>query len=305
MKLRIGYAISGVITGVILLFSFIWTQPDGKLHIVFCDVGQGDAVYVRFPDGRDMVVDGGPNNRVIDCLGRHMPFWDRKIDVVMLTHPEKDHLQGLISVFERYQVEHFVRSDAANTTEGYVKLMDVLKQRVVDETYITQGDGIDIGAVSLSFLWPDQSQIAKGNRTSLISMTGGGTQDVLGRSVDHLNDFSLVFVLRYGDFDVLFTGDADIRVEKQYVGWNFGGQADDGVEVLKVPHHGSRTGMSEAFVQWVNPELSIISVGKNSYGHPTKEAMDMLQSIGSRIMRTDEFGDIAVISDGTNWRIEH
>src|SRR3989344_728069 len=99
-KLRYGYLISGIITGSILIFSFFGSFPDGKLHIVFCDVGQGDAAYVRFPDGQDMVVDGGPNDNVLGCLGKYMPFWDRHIDLVMLSNPQKDHLQGLISVLE-------------------------------------------------------------------------------------------------------------------------------------------------------------------------------------------------------------
>src|SRR5574341_1833681 len=125
-KLRIGYVISGIATGLVLLFSFIATLPDGKLHLVFCDVGQGDAAYVRFPDGRDMVVDGGPNDKVLGCLGNHMPFWDRHIKIVVMTHPQKDHMQGLISVLDRYRVDYFVRSDVANDTEGYKKLMEVV-----------------------------------------------------------------------------------------------------------------------------------------------------------------------------------
>ncbi len=301
MKLRVGYILSGTITALILLFSFIWTQPDGKLHVIFCDVGQGDAAYVQFPDGRDMVVDGGPNDKIIDCLGRHMPFWDRKIDIVVMTHPQKDHMQGLISLFERYQVEYFVRSDVVNTTEGYAKLMEVVRRKNIPQKYMTQGKHISVDATSLSFVWPSQSQVAKGVSESVASMTTRSPDNVLGATTGDLNDYSLVFGLHYGKFDVLFTGDADTRVEPQYVGSTL---ADEQVEVLKVPHHGSRTGMNEAFVDWVNPQLSIISVGKNSYGHPSKEAIDMLQRVGSRIMRTDEVGDIAVISDGQNWTVE-
>ena len=91
-KLLRGYVISGIITGCILLVSFLFTLPDGKLHIFFCNVGQGDAVYIRFPDGRDMLVDGGPNDTVLQCLGRHMPFWDREITMVVNSRPQNDHL---------------------------------------------------------------------------------------------------------------------------------------------------------------------------------------------------------------------
>jgi len=301
MKLRVGYILSGTMTAIILLFSFIWTQPDGKLHVIFCDVGQGDGAYVRFPDGRDMVVDGGPSDKIIDCLGRHMPFWDRKIDMVVMTHPQKDHMQGLISVFERYEVDYFVRSDIANVTQGYATLMEVVHRKHIEQKFMTQGEIIRVGVTSLSFLWPSDSQIVKGVPASIASTAGGFAGNVLGAAVGDLNDYSLVFGLRYGSFDVLFTGDADTRVESLYANIPL---ADEDIEVLKVPHHGSRTGMTDAFVNWVKPELSVISVGKNSYGHPTQEVITMLQRVGSSIMRTDEIGDIAVISDGKNWVVE-
>jgi len=280
MKLKTGYLIGGIVSGIILLFSFIWTQPDGKLHITFCDVGQGDAAYVRFPDGRDMVVDGGPNDKILGCLGKHMPFWDRKIDIVLLSHPQKDHMQGLISVLDRYDVEYFVRSDVTNETEGYTRLMDIVGKKKIPQKFLSQGQTISVDETDLSFLWPNS--------------------DVLGASTSDVNDYSLVFALRYGSFDVLFTGDADTRVEKNYIDSQL---ADSTIEVLKVPHHGSKTGMTQAFVDWVKPSLAVISVGKNNYGHPTKEIMDMLQNANSKILTTLELGDISVISDGQNWQV--
>jgi len=100
MKLRIRYLIAGGLAGIVIIFSFVWLQPDGRLHIVFCNVGQGDAAYIRFPDGRDMLLDGGPDNgRVLTCLGRHMPFWDRHLTIVAMTHPQADHMGGLPAVF--------------------------------------------------------------------------------------------------------------------------------------------------------------------------------------------------------------
>src|SRR3972149_6329793 len=102
------YFLFGFLIGFILLTSYFFSLPDGKLHIIFCDVGQGDAAYIRTPNNQDMLIDGGPDDKVLSCLGRHMPFYDRTIDVVVLTHPQKDHLQGLISVVERYTVKYFV-----------------------------------------------------------------------------------------------------------------------------------------------------------------------------------------------------
>jgi competence protein ComEC len=290
-KLRWGYLISGIITGCILLVSFIGSLPDGKLHIFFCNVGQGDATYVRFPDGRDMLVDGGPNDSVLQCLGRHMPFWDRNIDIVVNSHPQKDHLAGLISVLNRYTVEYVVRSDLASSSDVYAQFTDAITTHHVPVRLVTRGEKISIGSASISIIWPSESQIA-------LMRPGTG---VLGASTDtNLNDGSLVFFLRYGSFDVLFPGDADSHVEGQYTGEQL---ADDHVEVLKVPHHGSKTGMTQGFVDWLKPAISVISVGKNSYGHPSAEAITMLQMIDSKILRTDQVGDIEIVSDGKRWEI--
>ncbi len=298
-RLRIGYLIGGISTGFILLLSFFWTLPDGKLHLVFCDVGQGDAAFVRFPDGRDMLVDGGPNAKVLGCLGRHMPFWDRHINIVLLTHPQKDHMQGLNPVLERYDVEYFVRSDVANTTEGYQALVDTLARRKIKETFVTTGETIAVGATTISVLWPSQDQIAKMRSSSDLGSLGS-VGDVLGaRSPDNLNDGSIVFWLRYGSFDALFTGDADTRAE---IGWS-SSLALHGLEVLKYPHHGSRTGMSEEFLTRLAPRFAVISVGKNSYGHPNEATLATLAKQAVQVKRTDKDGDIHIVSDGRSWQV--
>jgi len=283
-KLRIGYLVVGITTGLILLLGFFWSLPDGKLHIVFCDVGQGDAAYIRFPDGRDMLVDGGPDDKVLGCLGRHMPFWDRHINIVALTHPQKDHMQGLITVLGRYSTDYFVRSDIANSTDGYATLMDVVGRRGIKQKFVTAGEAIAVGSTTLSVLWPSGDQIA----------------NVLGATTSNLNDGSVVFLLRYGSFDALFPGDADIRVES---GWKNMQLADDTLEVLKFPHHGSKTGMTENFLQTLRPKLSVISVGRNNYGHPSEAALATLAKLGIQVKRTDKEGDIEMMSDGRSWSV--
>ncbi len=291
-KLRYGYLISGIITGCILLFTFVSTIPDGKLHMYFCNVGQGDAAYIRLPDGRDMLVDGGPNDNVINCLSSHMPFWDRHIDIVALSHPQADHMQGLISVFARYSVGYFLKSDISNTSEGYQMLMKEVEDKKVPVKLVARGERVTLGRSSLSFIWPSEAQIAYMNPKG---------SSVLGASTGtNLNDGCLVFWLRYGTFDALFPGDADQHVEHYYTG---GSLSDREVEVLKVPHHGSKTGMTQAFVDWVHPKVAVISVGKNFYGHPSDEAITMLHNADSTVHRTDKEGDIEVVSDGATWAL--
>lgn len=296
-SLRIGYFICGCITGLILLFNFLTSLPDGKLHIVFCNVGQGDAIYIRFPDGRDMLVDGGPNDSVISCLSRHMPFWDRSLDIVALTHPEKDHVQGLISVVERYRIGVIVRSDVTNDSEGFMTFTARVKSHAIAERLVAAGEQIDVGELHISIMWPSMDQIA-----SMKPRVASDGSSVLGASIGNLNDGSLVLWMRYGSFDAWLSGDADIHVESKYLGRSL---ADRTVEVLKVPHHGSKNGMSLDYLDWLKPQLAVISVGRNTYGHPSKEVLSLLADKGIRLLRTDKAGDIEIFSDGTSWDVSN
>lgn len=239
-----------------------------------------------------MLVDGGPDDSVLSCLSRHMPFWDREINLVVNSHPQNDHLKGLVSVLNRYQVDYVVRSDLSATSDVYAQFIDAIKTHHIPERLVTRGERITVGTTSLSVIWPSSTQLA--------CMQPSGA--VLGASTDsQLNDGCVVFFVQYGSFDALFPGDADAHVEGQYTSDQL---ADGQLEVLKVPHHGSKTGMTQNFVDWVKPVISVISVGKNSYGHPSKEAISMLQSIGSAVHRTDTEGDIEVVSDGKNWNVQ-
>lgn len=311
-KLRTGYIITAIITGFVLLLNFFWTLPDGKLHMIFCSVGQGDAVYVKFPDGRDMLIDGGPNASVLSCLSRHMPFWDRKINIVLLTHPETDHLGGLGEVLRRYDVEYFVQSDIVGSSKKFEELAMVIKEKKIPVEYAMRDDTVRLGTAEMSVLWPSDDFVEKSNALASVWREEGADRDVLGAvAVDNLNDYSVVLHLRYGSFDAILPGDADARVEDEYTSKPL--LADDMVEVLKVPHHGSRTGMSANYMTWLygirdsfdtqNQPVAVISVGRNAYGHPAQEILGLLQSYGLRVLRTDEKGDIEVVSDGKTWGV--
>lgn len=159
---------------------------------------------------------------------------------------------------------------------------------------MTQGESVTVGSTRLVVFWPSAAQIAM--------MAPQPSGSVLGaRSAVNVNDASVVLWLRYGSFDALLTGDADSRVEFGYLGTTL---ADDQVEVLKVPHHGSKTGITEAFLDWLKPQLAVISVGKNNtYGHPAEEILEILRYRDVRILRTDQEGDIEVVSDGNGWLV--
>lgn len=291
-NLKKGYLLSGIVTGCILLFTFFSQLPDRKLHIIFCDVGQGDASFIKFPDGKDMLIDGGPGGttpKVLGCLGKYMPLFDRTIDIVVLTHPQEDHLGGLEEVLKRYTVANFVHSDVGNTTKGYETIMKLIAERHIPDRIVGTGEKIRVGNTTVSVVWPESSFLAEKKASN-----------VLG--VSNVNDASVVLKLSYGTFDALFPGDADSHVDSDLTKVPL--SDPDGIELLKVPHHGSKTGMTEGFFRWLGPiKLAVISVGKNMYGHPAPETISRLEEDGVEVLRTDEKGNIEIVSDGKNWRV--
>lgn len=280
MKISARHLIGGILIGLILLSASFFSLPDTKLHLVFCDVGQGDAIYVRTPGGEDILIDAGPNDKVLACLGKHMPFYDRSIELVFLSHPQADHLNGLISVIERYNVDYFVSSGIGNTTEGYKKLAKLLSEKNVLQKKVFAGEKIGLDNVGLKILWPEK----------------GGV--LAATSPTDVNELSLVLKLSYGQFDALLTGDAGQDVQEQ-LALNPASRGE--WEVLKVPHHGSKTSLLASFLEEIKPALAVISVGKNSYGHPAKETLEVLRNYEIKILRTDKDGEIEIISDGKKW----
>lgn len=134
--------------GLLITLAIFLTLPNGKLIITFCDVGQGDSAYIQFPDGRDMVIDGGPSPAVLSCLGRHMPFWDRHIDLVLVTHPEKDHFEGVTHILRRYRVDYLLQSDVDNVTESYKAFLSEAAKHTISIKHLHAGDQMKIGPVS-------------------------------------------------------------------------------------------------------------------------------------------------------------
>jgi competence protein ComEC len=295
MKLRYGYLFVGFAMGLFLLWQFLTTLPDGNLRITICDVGQGDSSYLRFPDGRDMLVDGGPSSKVLRCLGNVMPFWDRRLDAVVLTHPDQDHFKGLIDVLERYQIGVFVHTPVDNPAPLYQELKKKLVEKKIRTQTVTDRELLKLKEVTLDVLWPAQTFLSQ-------------TSDVLGASslkslsvLSHRNDYGIVFHLKYGAFDAVFTADVDARVQSYFSGEYL---TADGIELLKVPHHGSRTGMTDEFLSWLMPRYAVISVGKNNrYAHPSQEMINRLDKAGAKVYRTDQNGSISIVTDGKRMKI--
>jgi competence protein ComEC len=272
----------------IVLIGLAWSQrPDPKLKLVFCSVGQGDATLIVWRD-QQILVDGGPNNRVLDCLGSYLPFWDRQLELVIASHAEADHITGLIEVARRFKVERFIAVNEVNDTAEYRELLAALSEKKIITQELVKGSEVTVGPVTLSWLWPE----AKGSEP--LAWAPGG--QVLGAKAS-LNEDSQVILASFGNFDWLLTGDIDTQVEKELLA---SGDLSE-VELVKVAHHGSKYSTSANFLKTISPELAVISVGKNSFGHPTQETLERLRTVGAQIQRTDERGDVVIFSDGVAW----
>jgi len=275
-----------------LVWAFTFQKPDNNLHLVFCDVGQGDATLISYQSVQ-VLIDGGPGSKVIDCLSENMPFWDRKIETVVLTHPEVDHFGGLVEVIDKYDIGQFIVNQIvpSSTEAGFWELRQRVLNKAAEIHSPQAGEEIQIGQVGLKVLWPKQ----KLGDASLWQDKKADKQAVLGATSigGDLNDTSVVLELSYGNFQAILPGDISSLFEGQL--------SLEDVEVLKVGHHGSKYSTDNQFLDKITPELAVISVGKNSYGHPTKEVLSRLTEKGIKIARTDENGQIEVITDGRTW----
>ncbi|MFH1187114.1 MAG: MBL fold metallo-hydrolase [Candidatus Levyibacteriota bacterium] len=270
-----------------LLGGFFFYQKaqfyDGKMHVIFCDVGEGDGILIRTFDAKNILIDGGPNDSILSCLSNHLPFWDRKLDVVFLSHPHADHLNGLIFVLERYDVTHYISENVENETILEKVRNQVLAEKKLTASYFSKGDRITVtGKTQIKTIWPPKE---------LVDSSLGQAKS---RNLD-VNGLALAQVLVYGKFKLLLTSDLETPL-LDIVSRDAGD-----ITVLKVSHHGSKNGLSKAVLEYTMPELAVISVGENSYGHPTKQTLSLLEDKKIKTLRTDQKGDIKIVTDGNSW----
>lgn len=249
--------------------------PDGRLHVYFLDVGQGDAILVRAPDGRQILIDGGPSPAaLLGELGEILPFWGRSLDMVILTHPDADHITGLMPLLDAYRVRQVLDTPASDAASVSVPWREELTALGVTRRFAGRGMALVVGDLRITILHPRSAPRADGDAGD--------------------NDNSIVLRLDYDGNSLLLTGDAGVKVEAELIAADLPLRAD----VLKVGHHGSRSSTSAAFVAAVDPSLAVIQVGAdNDFGHPNPEVLERLE--GAKVLRTDEDGRIEVIGDGS------
>ena len=267
------------------LLVIVQTQSLGNLRLVFCDVGQGDGMLLITPSGKDIVVDGGPGTKIVDCLGENLPFWDRTIEMVVLTHPQKDHMEGLLSVLSRYKVKMIATTGVENETELFKAWQTAIKAEGARIYTPKAGDRLVLDSVrgqtsSMDVLWPTKDKL------ELWKLAG----------LSELNKSSVVLRLQMDGFCAYLTGDIPKEILE--------GLIDGTCQVLKISHHGSKTGTNQEILDSIDPKVAIIQVGKNSFGHPHKEVLEMLGSKGVKIYRNDINGVIELKSDGDNYKVK-
>lgn len=251
----------------VVLFVGVFLAQDffvkSKSRIVFCDAGQGDGAFINLHGGMQIVVDGGPDNKMIGCVGKYMPYFDRRIEYLIISHPDKDHFVGAIEILKRYAVNKIIVNGDLGDTAEYKEFLRLAGERAALARDIDFPDG------KIDFL-------DTGYRAA---------------NANDNNSRSLVFKFSYAGKNILFAGDAPKEIEENLIK----NKIDLRSDILKISHHGSKESSIPEFLKAVAPRLAVISVGAdNAFGHPAYRVIKNLENAGIKYLRTDEAGDIVV-----------
>ena len=260
-----------IYSGIAILFIFSiilgWRvfSNSKELKVYFLDVGQGDAILIA-QGSNQILIDGGPSEQALmEKLGQFIPFWDRKIEALIATHPDKDHIAGLLAVMKNYQVGRIINSRVSKESEIFQEFENLVQREKIAEIE---------GEAGLKINWPN----------------GASLKIVEAKITNDANQGSIVARLDWGENSFLFTGDITENEEKDLI---FDSPDSLPADFLKVAHHGSKYATSAEFLESVQPQEAIISAGKNNrYGHPTAEVLSRLEERGITVLRTDRDGDI-------------
>ncbi|WP_342441568.1 MBL fold metallo-hydrolase [Lysinibacillus sp. FSL K6-0075] len=245
-----------------------------EMQVHFIDVGQGDSILIESPNGKTMLVDGGVKGAGQQIVSYLKELGINKLDIVVATHPDADHIGGLIPVLDTMPIEQFYDSGKVHTSQTFEEMLTRIDEKNIPYHVPKTGDEIEFD---------------KEVNVKVLNANEQATDN---------NDASIVLKMTYGNVSFLLTGDAGVALEKDML------QYDVTATVLKAGHHGSNTSSSEEFVRAVKPEVTILSYGEdNKYGHPHTEVVDRLQAIGSKIYATADLGTITVSTDGVNYAV--
>jgi competence protein ComEC len=253
--------------------AFIWWQIifgglNKNIEIYFLDVGQGDSELVVLSNNVKILIDGGPDNKVVGELSSVLKPADRYIDLVILSHPQTDHFAGLIDVLQRYKVGAFISPGRSGPAQGFKDLEKTIRENKIPTIALGEGDKINYLDSRFDVLSPSFNLLQSAEP----------------------NDWGLALKMASGGIKALFAGDIDSKIEE-----SLALKYDLDIDILKISHHGSKFSSSKSFLEKATPQISVIGVGKNSYGHPAEQTLKNLASIGSQIFRTDKDGTVKLL----------
>ncbi len=276
----VGFFVLLIFFGLVLWFSLnsvtgeLRSRQNQYPEVHFFDVGQGDASLIELNSNVQILIDGGPDKTILEHLGREMPVDDYFIDYVILSHSHADHLNGLIYVAEKYDIGRVFMGEFVNKGSGIEYFLDLINERETTLSTVELGDFLNLSGAEIYFIWSERDR---------------------GKLKD-LNDTSLVFTMTINNIDIFYTGDVSWGILETNL------DELGPVDILKVSHHGSKTGTSQKLIEVLKPTVSIISVGKNRYGHPHREVLGMLYD--TILFRTDVDGNLSFLATSDGLKIK-
>jgi competence protein ComEC len=267
-NLRLTLVLAILFFVLVSLFNYYRESDAQTIKLCFFDVGQGDMEMIQTPGNKRIIIDGGPNESAISKIDKVVPFYDRKIDAIILTHPHADHLVGLISLLKNYEVKSLYFTGVTHNTSEYLEFLKLVKEKNIEVHVVKSGDYIELdNNIRLSFLFP--------------------MKDISDEKTDNLNDTSIVARLTWGEESALFMGDLESDGQDELL--ESGKYVNS--DLIKIAHHGSNDSANQKFIDAVSPEIALISVGRdNKFGHPSQILLNLLNNV--KIYRTDQDGDM-------------
>jgi competence protein ComEC len=258
----------------VAIYLYINTPRD-KLNIHFLNVGQGDSILIISPDNKVLLIDGGKDQRAVEEIQNNLSIFNRKIDYIIATHADSDHIGGLDDVIDTYEVGKFMMPQTSKSTEVLKRLLTKIVGDNIEKIDITDNSDFSLGCcVKIDFIWPIMNS------------------ELIDKKDE--NSLSAAFILSYKDFQAYFDGDLPQNIEDYLVS-----KHPIDVDLVKISHHGSKTATSQNFLNILKPELAIISVGENNaYHHPDISIINRLKYANAIILRTDENDGVDIQTDG-------
>ncbi|HUD44189.1 MAG TPA: hypothetical protein VMR41_01470 [Patescibacteria group bacterium] len=268
---RLIYFLSLLLFFICLLAAWQYvTFYDNKLHIVFCNVGQGDGIFIKTPNNKVILIDAGPDKSILSCLSSRMPFWDHTIDFMVLAHPYIDDYGGMQCVIDRYNITYFFSENLRPKDSNYLNFVKQLKSNNIDEIDVLAGSAVTFkNGLKLTFIGPSKNYLAASQEQACV-----------------------VSLLTYGSFKALFTCDSQVEgLEDAFKYWS-----PEHINLLQVPQHGSKTGLDGQILDLLSPQLSVISVGKNNFDQPNPQTLQLLKEKGIKVLETINNGDVEIVN---------